>query len=138
MYSKDIIIKIRMSSRDLRRFKTFIESYTGDLSLALKRKRKLAMLLGESDDYTHGYKVVFNSFSRIDGYPYFNFKNLPHDRTVDELLKNGELIDFEFKNMNEVEFELIEPMNDSKYDYRERKPGKVRWFDRQNINSLYE
>lgn len=134
----NILIKTRISDRDLERFKLYIENHTGDLSIGLRRKRKLALLLDENySKRTHEHKVTFISFSRIDGYPFFSFDKLPSDMVLKDLIKNGEVIDFQFKDRDEVEFELVRPLEDNRAaftgnythassQYKPKRPGKVK------------
>ena len=152
MYNdSDILIKIRMSGRDLELFKDYIENYSGDLAIGLKRKRNLALLLDENySKIIHEHEVTFMSYSRIDGYPYLSFKKLPNDTMLKDLIKNGEVINFQFKDLDDVELELVKPMEDNfapytnknythtSSQYKPKKPGKIKWFDNQNTYNLYE
>lgn len=133
--NETLLFKVRMSRDDLERFKSFIEVYTGDLSLGIKRKRKLDMLL-DNNSNSYQYKVELGNFSRIDGFPFFVINKSVGDYVINQLIKDGELIDFEFEDLDEVEFELIQSTKD--IDYRKKNPGKIKWFDNTNKSMLYE
>lgn len=110
----DVLVKIRMSNNDLKQFKKYIENCNDDLSLGVKRKRKLSFLLDEDYKNTeHSYKVFFTAFSRIDGLPMLRFENTPNEKSLKELLINGEVIDYNFKEPGDIELELIKIIEDN-------------------------
>lgn len=108
----NIAIKIRMSYYDLERFKYHIENSNLDLLISTKRKINLALLLGKDYyDNVQSHKINFNHFSRIDGLPIFVFEKIPVNSYLKDLIKNGELINF--NNEDEIEIELIKTLEDN-------------------------
>ena len=96
-----------MSDGDLKRFRIYVEESDDDLSLGIKRERKLDMLIDNTDGKDYEYKVIFGGFSRIDGFPLLRLQNILSDLKISNLLKDGEVIDFEFRESGELELEII-------------------------------
>lgn len=111
----EIIFKMRLSSNDLERFKIFLENHSDDLTLTTKRKRNLSILLDEenANDTNNDYRVFFSNFSRIDGFPILNVEKIISDFTVKELIRSGQLIDFEIKDEDYFELEQIIALEDN-------------------------